>query len=117
MKVWIVAGALAVSALMTSTAWAAPGFTGATCDSPAMKAFMLARIGHGILAMTGQQSPLRFNYGPIVSAETVTNTGSKISCEITVDLDTPRGTKPIHGRFTATQTPGAHPSWNWQPLA
>ena len=110
------AGALVICALATSGAWAAPGFTGATCDSPAFKAYILARLGHGVYTESGKQSTQRFNYGPIISADTVSNTGSKISCQIVVDMDTPRGTRPIHGRFTATAGQGAG-SWRWQPGA
>jgi len=115
LRLMIIAAVLAATA---SAASAAPGFAGATCDSPAIKAYILARLGHGVYTESGKPSMQRFNYGPIVSADTVSNTGNKISCEITVDLDTPRGTRPMHGRFTATQAPGGHRgSWNWQPGA
>jgi len=81
-----------------------------------MKAYMLARLGHGVYTESGKQSTQQFNYGPITAADTVSNTGNKISCQITVDLDTPRGTRPIHGRFTAMAGQGKG-SWRWQPNA
>ena len=111
----IVAGALLLTAVPAAWAAPSPGFSKADCDAPAFRAYILARLGHGKYLESGQQSLQRFNYGPITQATTVSNTGTTISCEITVDLDTPKGTRPVHGRFTATQSPNGPSSWRWQP--
>lgn len=107
-----IAAALVLSA--TFGAWAAPGFSHASCETPAFKAFMLARLGHGRSTVTGQLMPTRFDFGPITAARTVSNTGTVISCEISVDLDTRGGTRSIHGRFTASRGPKGG-GWRWQP--
>ncbi|HVW91061.1 MAG TPA: hypothetical protein VHB74_00495 [Devosia sp.] len=102
--------ALGAGLLLTSVAHAAPDFTHTDCASPAFKAFIAAHLGHGKLTGTDRLSPDRFNYGPIVSATTVTKSATSISCTITVNRDGPRGMHLIHGRFTATRN-----GWKWLP--
>ena len=95
------------------TASAAP-FSDATCDSPKFEAFMLAHLGHGNGDTSGKPLGTRFDYGPIESAQTTSNTGNRISCEITVRLDTRSGPRSIRGIFTATAGAG-HNTWHWAP--
>lgn len=104
-----IVAALGAGFLFTSAAWAAD-FSHADCASPAFKAFMHARLGHGKLEQTDRLSPDRFNFGQIVKASTVSRSAGAIICEISVDLAGQGGTHQIHGRFTATQN-----GWRWQP--
>jgi hypothetical protein len=108
-----IAAALLVA--MTQFAWAASDFSHASCDSPTFQSYMLARLGHGKSLGTGKAMTDRFNFGPITRATTVSNTGKVISCEISVNVATARGSHAIHGRFTATLGVGPRGSWRWQP--
>jgi len=76
---------------------------------------MHARLGTGKNTLTGKQATGRFNVGPIVQSETISNTGETISCRIEVKMETPSGTRLVHGRFTATRSPTGFASWRWQP--
>ncbi len=95
----------------------ATDFSHTNCDSPQFKAFILSRLGHGKMDATGQLSPNRFSYGPIDSAVTIANSGNRISCRITVQLDTPKGSRSIRGVMTFTQAPGGQTGWHWAPGA
>lgn len=116
MKFAATATLLAAFLLITpSIASAAPGFSGADCASPAFRAYMQARIGHGKMAVTNKLNVNRFNYGPISASTTVARTGNSITCEVVLDLSNARGTHQLHGRFTAMQTPRGGATWKWQP--
>jgi hypothetical protein len=106
---------VSVAALLALTSSAFADFAKASCDTPAFKSFMLARLGRGKSLATGKLMTDRFDFGPIVSATTVSNTGRAISCEISVDLDTRSGTRLVHGRFTATAGTSGRNSWRWLP--
>ena len=112
-----VATAMLLAAILVtpSIAWASAGFSGADCATPAFKAYMLARIGHGKMSTTGKLNVNRFNYGPISEATTVARTGNSITCEVVLDLSGTRGTHQIHGRFTAMQSPKGGAGWKWAP--
>lgn len=91
-------------------------FAKTDCDAPPFKAFMLSQLGHGKNMVSGRQMPTRFDYGPIVSAQTISNTGTAIVCEIQVDFSPGQtGTHLIHGRFTAMRKPNGQNGWTWQP--
>ena len=105
----------AVFLAFTPSAWAAgTGFAGTTCDAPAFQTWMLSRLGHGKSFTTDKPMPGTIDYGPISQADTVSNTGNDISCEITVVFNNRAGGRPIKGRFTATSSSHGN-SWKWQP--
>lgn len=106
----VTAAAFAAALLSGSAALAAPDFSKADCASPAFKAFIHARLGHGKVGTSQRLSPDRFNYGPIVSARTVSRSADGIECDVSVDLDTPGGMHPVRGRFSASRG-----GWRWQP--
>ena len=110
----ILAGGVLLAGTFSAHAAAPADFSKASCETPAFKSFILARLGHGRSNATGMAMPTRFDYGPILGSTTISNTGTVISCEVTVDLDTKTGIRPVHGRFTATSgLPDPH--WNWSP--
>ena len=93
-----------------AAAQAAPHFNNVACDSPAFEKFMLAHLGHGKSVFTGAQMQDRFDFGPITAASTVSNTGSSITCEISVSQQIRGSTRSVHGQFTATGN-----GWRWRP--
>ncbi len=115
--------AVAVSVLLALAAPAlaavpppAGEFANADCSSPRFEAYILARLGRGKNMFSGQQMATRFDYGPITDARTISNTGTTITCEISVDFSPGQsGTHLIRGRFTAIQHPGGGDRWRWLP--
>ena len=105
------------AAILTGTAAvvSASPFTNATCSSPAFKSYMLSRLGHGQSMTTGRQMTDRFDFGPILQSQTVSDTGDEISCEISVRFASAGASRTIRGRFTATQASNGRGSWRWQP--
>ena len=110
----VLAGALLLAGTIGAEAAQRVDLSKASCETPAFKSVILARLGHGRSKATGQLMPTRFDYGPILSAATISHTGNLISCEITVDLAAGGGTRPIHGRFTLKQGDNST-NWDWSP--
>ncbi len=92
-------------------------FANADCNTPAFKAFILARLGHGKGIVSGQQMATRFDFGPITEARTISTTGTAITCEISVEFSGSRSgaAQQIRGRFTAMQKPNGQNGWTWLP--
>jgi len=105
-----IALAFAILGLATGSAQAAPNFTNVACDSPAFEKFVLGQIGHGKNVFTGAPMQNRFFFGPITAASMVSNTGSSITCEISIAEQIGGSTRNIHGLFIATGT-----GWKWRP--
>jgi hypothetical protein len=105
---------LLLAAGMVAGPATAAGFSGTTCNSPGFEAFMLARLGRGTAFNRDRQAKDRLLFGPIISATTVSNTGSTITCAIVVSVGNRRGPHQLHGRFTATARKGK-PAWRWTP--